>query len=587
MKIILSFCFSLLFLFLFVETHSQDHAKKDSLLRLISYEKQDTTSILIYEQLAELYLKSDIDSVLLYTSKGLNLAEKLEYNNGIGKMYHLLGHVMVVKDSLLKAKTYYFMAIDYYKKAGNIAAQATSLMIIGNINLVQENLPEALNYYIIGLKIADSLNLIDLLPHFYNNLGAVYYSLEEYELALENFESGLMLCEKNEDAETSISILVNMSEIYMKLNLIDQAKQFKDKAEKLVKESNIQNNYKIELLRTNGSIEIALGNYESALEYYKKALETIDNMEPGYLGPISVEIANCRTRLGICYFNLGKFNAALKDLFLGFDVAKEIGLLGTQKDAAQYISEVYDKIGNTRAAFDYYKIYKTLSDSISNEHTSKKITQLKMQFEFDKKMKEQEINRIKTEANQKRKEIILFVIIGGILVVLIIFILLYLLQKNKSKRIFLERKNLQLDLESKNKELTTNVMYLLKKNEFIESISDKLKKAKLYFKPENRAFIDNIVKELESSSTKDTWQEFEVRFQQVHSDFYKKLTDKYPDLSPNDLKLCAFLRLNMSTKEISAITYQSYNTLSTARYRLRKKLDLDDHANLISFLSQF
>ena len=139
----------------------------------------------------------------------------------------------------------------------------------------------------------------------------------------------------------------------------------------------------------------------------------------------------------------------------------------------------------------------------------------------------------------------------------------------------------------KNKELTTNVMYLLKKNEFIESISAKLKNSKQFFKPENRAFVDSISKELESSLSKDAWEEFEVRFQQVHSEFYKKLTNKYPDLSPNDLKLCAFLRLNMSTKDIASITYQSYNTLSTARYRLRKKLNLDDHANLITFLNQF
>ena len=99
-------------------------------------------------------------------------------------------------------------------------------------------------------------------------------------------------------------------------------------------------------------------------------------------------------------------------------------------------------------------------------------------------------------------------------------------------------------------------------------------------------WTDRLFFNVQTSLSKDSWKEFEVRFQQVHTDFYKKLTNKYPYLTSNDLKLCAFLRLNMSTKEISAITFQSYNTLSTARYRLRKKLGLDDHANLVSFLSQ-
>jgi len=72
----------------------------------------------------------------------------------------------------------------------------------------------------------------------------------------------------------------------------------------------------------------------------------------------------------------------------------------------------------------------------------------------------------------------------------------------------------------------------------------------------------------------------------VHNKFYNTLNSKFPDLTPNELKLCAFLRLNMSTKEIAAITYQSYNSLSTARYRLRKKLGLDEHTNLITYLNQ-
>jgi DNA-binding CsgD family transcriptional regulator len=70
----------------------------------------------------------------------------------------------------------------------------------------------------------------------------------------------------------------------------------------------------------------------------------------------------------------------------------------------------------------------------------------------------------------------------------------------------------------------------------------------------------------------------------VHNDFYDKLNEKFPNLSANEKRLCAFLRLNMSTKEISAITYQSINSITVARSRLRKKLELDSDENLISFL---
>ena len=127
-------------------------------------------------------------------------------------------------------------------------------------------------------------------------------------------------------------------------------------------------------------------------------------------------------------------------------------------------------------------------------------------------------------------------------------------------------------------------MYLARTNEFIVNMSERLLKSKLSLNKENQHAIDNIIKELKTHSNKDVWEEFEVRFQQVHSDFYTRLNELYPNLSPNEKKLCAFLRLNMTTKEISAITYQTINSITVARARLRKKLNMESDENLIAFL---
>ena len=99
--------------------------------------------------------------------------------------------------------------------------------------------------------------------------------------------------------------------------------------------------------------------------------------------------------------------------------------------------------------------------------------------------------------------------------------------------------------------------------------------------------MGNPIKELESDNTQKVWKEFEMRFQNVHNDFYKRLINKFPDLSPNELRLCAFLKLNLNTKEISSITHQSINSIDIARSRLRQKLGLSKEENLISFLAGF
>jgi len=166
-------------------------------------------------------------------------------------------------------------------------------------------------------------------------------------------------------------------------------------------------------------------------------------------------------------------------------------------------------------------------------------------------------------------------------------------QRNKTIKAELKRKNLRLEhdklqqeLEHRNRELATNVMFLLKKNEFITHTAEKLAIAKKKFKEENKRLIQDVIRDLLQNTSKDVWKEFEVRFQEVHSDFYNNLNEKYPDLTPNEKKICAFLRLNMSTKDISAITYQSVRSIDMARFRLRKKIGLETDENLVTFLAQ-
>jgi DNA-binding CsgD family transcriptional regulator len=141
-------------------------------------------------------------------------------------------------------------------------------------------------------------------------------------------------------------------------------------------------------------------------------------------------------------------------------------------------------------------------------------------------------------------------------------------------------------MDIKNKELTTNVMYLIRKNELINNVAERLLKLQPGILPENQKTIHDIILELQKEADNDTWKEFELRFNQVHSNFYQTLRKQFPDLSPAEEKLCAFLRLNMSSKEIAAITQQSVKSVEVARARLRKKLNLTNTtSNLVTYLS--
>jgi DNA-binding CsgD family transcriptional regulator len=158
--------------------------------------------------------------------------------------------------------------------------------------------------------------------------------------------------------------------------------------------------------------------------------------------------------------------------------------------------------------------------------------------------------------------------------------------RSRARQTALLQENLTQDVEIKNKELTTNVMYLIRKNELINSVAERLLKLQPNVLPENYKEIHNIILDLQREADNDSWAEFELRFNQVHTDFYNKLHELHPDLSPADEKLCAFLRLNMSSKEIAAITQQSVKSVEVARARLRKKLNLTNTtSNLVTYLS--
>jgi hypothetical protein len=238
-------------------------------------------------------------------------------------------------------------------------------------------------------------------------------------------------------------------------------------------------------------------------------------------------------------------------------------------------------MANWQDALEYHEIFQRVSDSLINDNKIQELTRLQMQYDYEKIEKDNEIKRQKAKMTY-------IILLSTVTVFSVILALLFFLSRSRTRRIKLEKEKLEKDMLIKNKELTTNVLYLLQKNELINSITSRLLKLKENLKEENILPVQKIIIDLQSITEKEVWEEFEYRFQSVHEEFYQNLKKKFPDLSPSEIKLAAFLRLNMTTKEIASITNQSVNSLETARYRLRKKLGISNQeVNLVTFLLNF
>ena len=147
----------------------------------------------------------------------------------------------------------------------------------------------------------------------------------------------------------------------------------------------------------------------------------------------------------------------------------------------------------------------------------------------------------------------------------------------------LETEKLKSEVELKNDQLTTITMHLVKKNDFMQDVQNKIATSlnQINSKKELNKIIKTIDKEL---SNNDYWDQFAYHFDQVHGNYLKKLSDNNIKLSPREIKLAAFLRMNMSSKEISKMLNITIRGAELARYRLRKKLKLKRDQNLVEYL---
>ena len=484
---------------------------------------------------AEIYWgMSNFKLAMEYAVKAKMWAGKENMPRELALSHRLIGLVYVDLGNYNKAAEHFFESLKIFEDIKDKEGTSRALSSIGYVYFDQKNYDKALEYYFSSLNLAKEINDQLGIARGLNNIAAVYGSREEYEKVTPYLEEAIVI---NQELGKKQWVGIN----YMNLGLTYQE----------------------------------LGNLQKAINYFDKALV------------IFAELENIMWQ-SKCYLNVGTYYTETHNYNLGLDYAKIALELGQKHQMKKIIYDAYELFrntylakGDTVAAYNYILLKYEAKDSLNVEKNKALLSRLELQYEFEKKEQEERIQ-------QQQKDFIIVITLISLVFALIIIFLLWARQRIKAKNTLLEKKGLEEKLEFKNKEFTLHVMSLMKKNEILTNVSNKLIQVeKEAVKDETKDAIKRIAAELQKSTESEVWEEFELRFSQVHSDFYEKLLKKFPNLTPSEQKLCAFLRLNMTTKDISELTGQSISTLETARYRLRKKLNISNsQVNLIAFLSQ-
>ncbi|HAM97888.1 MAG TPA: hypothetical protein DCQ26_04695 [Marinilabiliales bacterium] len=479
------------------------------------------------------FRRSNYKNAMALAQQAKEMSEDLNMDKELAQSLSIIGTIYTELDEYDKSSQYFFKSLKLFEKIDYKSGIASSLGDIGMDFYYQNELNKALKYFNKSLEIANENNLLTEVKRQYNNLAVVYQEKQQYDSA--------------------IVYLRNALEINIKLG------------DKLAQGINLFN---------IGFGQMNQENFELALQSFQQSFNLFMELNN------SMHIAECYVNFGFCYTFKNDTTKSIYYFNKAIEESQKHNFYRLISISAKSLDQIYTQKKDTLSAYKYVVIEKNANDSLVNLQKQKHVSKLELQYLFEK---EELQNKLAQQTKNAVQLIIIFSLISG----LIILGLLFSKHRLKSKYLGLEKEKIESELNIKKRELTVNLLALVKKNEILTEISEKLIHLEQNAKEiEIKKAIIQISQELRHSADDKMMSEFSTRFQEVHAGFYEKLLKDYPELTQNELKICAFLRLNMSTKEISELTGQRGPTIDHARYRLRKKLNLSSDTNLVTFLSQ-
>ena len=481
-----------------------------------------------------------------YLIQALSLFEKLPQEKRLYKHINKPPWILVTIGNGFYNTKQYDKAKAYYNEA------------IDNFNLYEDSFEEDKSF---GLNTTEG------------NLAMISIDLGEYDKSMEYYNRILerrKLLKKESDLIFSYNQFINL---YLKQDNVKKASSYLILSEKSFrsypKSENLKPNPEVQLQYARSLI--LFGDYykeqlkfDNALAFYSKSMDLL-NFSPE-IDKLNISIADCH--LGLNAFSTAE-DYLLKNLSSSYLSAQN------RIDTFKSLANVYKNMNQSEAliAVKDSIIAHSKKLSVDPYNTLDNLENVILLSE-----KQIEIN----ESQQKfNRALILFI---SATLVLILFVAVLRannnLQKERSKRLELEKNNLKEELSKKRRELFSKTNFIMQRNEYLQRLKDNLAQDKNL----PNSCYNRIKRDISSLITSEAnYDEFDKKFIEVFPEFYKKINENY-NLSKVDFRLIAYIKMNKSNNEIAQISGISLRTVQSQRYRLSKKLNLEKNQNLNSFI---
>ncbi|MFH2142361.1 MAG: tetratricopeptide repeat protein, partial [Bacteroidota bacterium] len=404
------------------------------------------------------------DKAISYYLKSLKIREKLGDKKGVSGCYNNIGIVHQEQGSYNKAISYYLKSLKIYEELGDKQGMAGSYNNIGNVHNCQGSYDKAIEYYLKFLKIEEELGNKKAMSDSYNNIGGVYQMQNCYNKAIEYHLKSLKISEELGDKQ-------GMSASYNNIGLVHKEQ----------------------------------GNYAKAIEYYLKSLKIEEELgDKNGMAIVYDNIAGLNVTLVDSAAmsegqRIGYLNKAIEFGNKGYKLAKEIGAMLLEQNAANYLMDAYTKLGKYKKAIEFAEIFIATKNGLFNEEKTKELANLEAKYEYEKQKAIDDANNekllaIEKEQQAKQKVISYAIAVGLVLVVIfLIFVFNRLRLTRKQKRVIEEQKKQVVDaydeLEEKNTEILDSINYAKRIQSAIlppsKVVKEYLKESFILYKPKD------------------------------------------------------------------------------------------------------
>ena len=397
------------------------------------------------------------DKVEFFLNKELDIYKRLNDVDKIIKTYKNLGTLYLMLTDYEKSLDFYLKQINLVKKHKSELELADSYNNVAFLYDKWGKYNKALDYNIKQLVIYEGIGDSTKIASSKIDIGKIYFDLENYDKAVESYQSALDIYQKLGDSSHSARVYTNLGAVYYDMEEYQKALSYYQKSLQLVESTGAKKGKSI-LLNNIGLIYKKLGNYEKAMDYCKRSLELKEVMGNDQLKIYPL------VSIGEIYMNTGNYSLAENYALQGLKLAQKVQKNYLIKDAYYLLYDINQSAGNYKKALDYHRSYAAIKDSILNEETSKRIAELQIKYETDKKVLE---NQQKTKENQilrntNQRQLIYFIVISLLSIILIIVLLNRYRNKQKANTL-LTQKNKQI--VEQHKELENLVEKISKREE--------------------------------------------------------------------------------------------------------------------------